>query len=451
MTEQIRPSSRIKSIQRGALIMLVIAGAVNTIDRASLAIANPMIRKDLGLSVAEMGVLLSAFLWAYAFSQLPVGVLVDRLGPRKLLAAGLAVWSSAQLVCGFVGNTVQFAIARAVLGVGEAPQFPAGARVVRDWFSASERGRAIGIFTCASQVGTGLAAPLLTTLILVFGWRWTFVIMGGLGLLVAVMWVVLYRNPAEVTLTESEHAYRTDGKKSESATITFAQWKGLFASGTTWGLVVGYFGVIYVNWLFNTWLPGYLQMERHMSIAHVGWAAFIPYVFAVIGSVSSGYLVDFLAARRMSLARSRKYPLCVFLVLQTVLVVLAARTPSNAVAIACLSGALFCGTAASASAWALVTVLAPPACTGSLGSLQNFGGYIGGALAPIVTGLIVQHSGSFVPALYVGAGMSLFSACVYLLFVRRPVPLSGEPSAQGGGADSGMRSKNTLLSRSSAS
>lgn len=422
MPEYVVASPRIKTIQRSALVMLVISGAISTIDRAALAIANPLIRHDLGLSVAEMGLLLSAFLWAYAFSQLPVGVLIDRFGPRWLLACGLAVWSSAQAMCGLVSGTVQFAAARVLLGIGEAPQFPTAARVVRDWFAVRDRGMATGFFMCASYLGTGLAAPLLTALMLHFGWRQMFIIMGVLGLAVAAMWALRYRNPAQVALTERENQYRNDGAKADTArSISFRQWRSLFKSRTTWGLVIGFFGMIYVNWLFNTWLPGYLQMERHMSLSRVGWTAAIPYTFAVAGALTAGYLVDWLAKRGMSLTNSRKVPACLFLLAQTILVAIAAEVPSNTVAIACVSGAMFCGTAASTIAWATISVLSPPSCTGSLGALQNFGGYIGGALAPIVTGFIVQTSGSFVPALFVGAGMSLVAAGAYLFLVRGPV------------------------------
>ena len=131
MTGLIQATPRVRRIQRSALTLLVISGAVSTIDRAALAIANPLVRHDLGLSVAQMGLLLSAFLWAYAFSQLPVGALIDRFGPRKLLAWGLTLWSGAQLLCGFVATTTQFFAARMLLGVGEAPQFPTAGRVVR--------------------------------------------------------------------------------------------------------------------------------------------------------------------------------------------------------------------------------------------------------------------------------------------------------------------------------
>src|ERR1700761_1624333 len=107
---------RIKRVQRSALTILVIAGTLNYIDRATLSVANPLIRQDMGLSIADMGLLLSAFLWAYAFCQLPGGALVDRVGPRRLLTVGLTVWSLAQAAAGFVGNFAQFTVARIFLG-----------------------------------------------------------------------------------------------------------------------------------------------------------------------------------------------------------------------------------------------------------------------------------------------------------------------------------------------
>src|ERR1700723_3135494 len=124
MPEMLKATPRLKSVQRIALVMLVVAGVVNYIDRATLAVANPLIRQDLGLSIADMGYLLSAFLWASAFAQLPTGAMVDRLGPRILLTCGLSLWSCAQLLGGLVEGFGQFFSARLLLGVGEAPQFP---------------------------------------------------------------------------------------------------------------------------------------------------------------------------------------------------------------------------------------------------------------------------------------------------------------------------------------
>ena len=413
---------RLKSIQRTALAMLVLAGVVNYIDRATLAVANPLIREELGLSIPQMGYLLSAFLWAYAFSQLPTGAMVDKLGPRRLLSAGLTLWSLAQLLGGFVNSFGQFFGARLLLGVGEAPQFPTGARVVRDWFNPRDRGLATGVFNSASTLGTAIALPLLTWLMLSFGWRMTFIIMGIAGLLVAALWFSLYRDPGAVGLTAEEQAYRTDGDPPGQRTVvTFAEWKALFRFRTTWGMITGYFGCIYLTWIYTAWLPGYLEIERHMSVKATGIAAAIPFACGVVGGVSGGYLADILVRRGVSPVNSRKYPAAIALLGTSACTVAAAYVTSNTLAVAFISASLFLVYVTSTCAWALSSVAAPTNCTASIGAMQNFGGYLGGALAPTVTGLIVAGTGSFVMALVVGAVIGVASAMSYLFVVQDPI------------------------------
>jgi sugar phosphate permease len=438
MNQRPERSSRMRSLQRGALILLFISGSISTIDRAALAVANPLIRHDMGLSVSEMGYLLSAFLWAYAFSQLPVGWLIDRFGPRKALGCGLALWSAAQAVCGLVTNATQFTLARIGLGIGEAPQFPTAARVVRDWFPKGERGRPTGIFAAASYFGTGVAAPLITVLMLQFGWRWMFAILGVAGLITSLVWFIRYRDPTNAQLSAEDHHYRTDGTIQESRPqVSIGQWSKLFRARTTWGIVGGNFGVQYVTWLFNSWLPGYLQMTRHMSIAKVGFAAAIPYVFAVAGTLCAGYVADFLAKGRFGLVNGRKLAICSFLGGQVVAVIGAAYASTDFSALAFVSLAMFCGTATSTTSWSSISILAPAGFTGSLGALQNFGGYIGAALAPIVTGIIVERSGSFLPALLAGAAVSGLSALIYLVMLKGPIVFKGEDGSMY--EDSGLR------------
>jgi sugar phosphate permease len=413
---------RLKIIQRVALALLVVAGVVNYIDRATLAVANPLIREELGLSIADIGYLLSAFLWAYAFAQLPTGAMVDRLGPRILLTMGLSLWSLAQLLGGLVQNFGQFFGARVLLGIGEAPQFPTGARVVRDWFNQRDRGLATGVFNCASSLGTAIAAPLLTYLMLSFGWRTMFVIMGVAGLIVAAAWCLLYRNPDEVALEPRENAYRTQGDPPGQRTkVTFREWKLLFRFRTTWGMVFGYFGCIYLTWIYTAWLPGYLEIERHMSVKYTGWAAAVPFACGVVGGVFGGYIADILVRRGVEPLKSRRYPASIALLGTAACTVAAAYVSSNALAIAFISISLFLVYVTSTCAWALSSVAVPTNCTASIGAVQNFGGYLGGALAPTVTGLIVQHTGSFVPALVVGALIGVVSAASYLFVVDQPV------------------------------
>jgi sugar phosphate permease len=417
-----RATQRLKWVQRVALALLVVAGVVNYIDRATLAVANPLIREELGLSIADMGYLLSAFLWAYAFSQLPTGAMVDRLGPRILLTMGLSLWSLAQLLGGLVQNFGQFFGARVLLGVGEAPQFPTGARVVRDWFNQRDRGLATGVFNCASSLGTAIAAPLLTYLMLSFGWRVMFVVMGVAGLIVAALWGVLYRNPDEVALTPQENSYRTQGDPPGQRTkVTFREWKLLFRFRTTWGMIFGYFGCIYLTWIYTAWLPGYLEIERHMSVKYTGWAAAIPFAWGVVGGVLGGYIADILVRRGVEPLRSRRYPAAIALLGTAVCTVAAAYVSSNALAITFISISLFLVYMTSTCAWALSSVAVPTNCTASIGAVQNFGGYLGGALAPTVTGLIVQNTGSFVPALVVGSLIGAVSAGCYLFVVDQPI------------------------------
>jgi sugar phosphate permease len=422
ITKAMTATPRVKSIQRIALAMLVVAGVINYIDRATLAVANLTIRDDLHLSIADMGYLLSAFLWAYAFAQLPTGAMVDKLGPRLLLTCGLGLWSFAQLLGGLVQGFGQFFGARVLLGVGEAPQFPTGARVVRDWFNPRDRGLTTGIFNCASSLGTAIAVPLLTFLMLRYGWRVMFMIMGIAGLAMAAVWYGVYRNPTEVALTAEESAYCTHGDPPGQRTVvTLREWKQLFRFRTTWGMILGYFGCIYLTWIYTAWLPGYLVLERHMSVKFTGFAAAIPFAFGVVGGVFGGYLSDILVRRGVAPVNSRRYPAAIALCGTAACTVAAAFVTSNALAIAFISASLFLVYVTSTCAWALSSVAAPTNCTASIGAMQNFGGYLGGALAPTVTGLIVQNTGSFVPALVVGALIGLASAASYVFIVDQPI------------------------------
>lgn len=424
---------RIRFMQRAALALLVLSGVVNYIDRATLAIANPLVRHDLGLSINDMGYLLSAFLWAYAFAQLPAGALVDRLGPRLLLALGLALWSGAQALGGLVRNFGEFFAARMLLGLGEAPQFPTGARVVKDWFPVRNRGLATGIFNCASTLGNAIGAPLLTFLMLVFGWRWMFLIMGFAGLTVAALWYLIYRDIETVPLTAAETAHVTAGDPPGARAPTrFYEWRRLFRFRMTWGMILGYFGTIYLTWVYTAWLPGYLEIERHMTIAKTGWAAAIPSVAGVAGGIFGGWIVDVLARLGLSPINARKYPMSLALIGMALFTVIAAEVESNTLAIVCISAAVFLGYATSSSCWAMASVAAPPNYTASIGAIQNFGGYLGGALAPTVTALIVTATGSFVPALLVGAAIGVFSAIAYFVVIRGPITaaaLAGEDGA----------------------
>ncbi len=416
-------SAKIKRIQTAALVLLVVAGLINYFDRIALSIANPAVSAELNLSASEMGLLLSAFSLPYAIAQLPLGVMLDRIGARIMLGAGLFIWSVAQLAGGLVQTLNQFIVSRIFLGIGEAPQFPAGAKVFSEWYALEERGTPTGIFVASSTIAPALAPPLLTAMMLAFGWRGMFIIMGVAGILAAIGWYALYRDRRDVELSpeEVDHLSGVDRAASDENQMTFAEWLGLFRERTTWGLALGFMGVIYMVFLYVTWLPAYLQQERGLSITESGWILMIPFLGGTLGQLTSGYAADKLLARGFGPINSRKLPICIGLVFAAAFTVPAAYTPNLTMAILCLTLAMYFVNLASGGSWALVSVAAPRRLVASLGSVMNFGGYLAGAAAPLITGIVVDKTGSFVNALLISACVALAGAFAYILIVKAPI------------------------------
>jgi MFS family permease len=416
-------SQKIKKIQKMALILLVMAGVLNYFDRVALSIANSEISAELNLSASEMGLLLAAFSLPYAIAQLPMGIMLDRLGARVMLGAGILVWSVAQLAGGLVQTFQQFFVARVVLGVGEAPQFPAGAKVFSEWYAIEERGKPTGIFVASTTIAPALAPPVLTVLMLAFGWRGMFIILGVIGIFAAIGWYALYRDRRDVKLEpeEVDHLSGVDRAASDGNQMTFAEWKSLFLMRTTWGIALGFMGVIYMVFLYVTWLPAYLQQERGLSIAESGWVLMIPFIGGTLGQITSGIASDRLLARGLSPIVSRKWPICIGLIFAAAFTVPAAYTPNLTMAIIFLTLAMYFVNLASGGAWALVSVAAPRRLVASLGSIMNFGGYSAGAAAPLITGIVVDQTGSFVNALLISAVVAVAGALAYIFIVKDPI------------------------------
>jgi MFS family permease len=420
--ERVACTPRVKAVQNTSLFLIFIICVVNYMDRGTLSVANPLIRNELGLSVAEMGVLLSAFLWPYAFTLLVAGAIVDHGKPRRVLTISLIVWSLAQGAAGFIVSYGQFLLARAMLGVGEAPMFPTAARVVKDWYHESDQALGVGIWNGAPSLGTAIAPALLTPLMLVFGWRWMFVVMAAIGFVLAGIWYAVYRDFDAETLDEMDRHYLYAGGQAPDAhPVHAAAWGKLFSFRATWGLILGFFGNVYIGWLFIAWLPGYLELQRHMSIPKTGFVASVPFLFGLVGSIMGGWFADRLTTRGMSPITSRKWLTVIGLTMMSLATFVAAETDSNFVAVASISVAVFFGFSSSGTSWSLANACAPPSYAASLGAIMDFGGFIGGALAPMVTGFVVQATGSFTPALLAAGVVGLGSAAAYV------VGIPGEP------------------------
>ena len=411
-----RPLSAATRRRQWMLVALLVgAGCVNYLDRSTLSIANHSIAGELHLSPGQMGGLLSAFAWAYALCQVPVGAITDRLGPRVMLGAGMAAWSLAQIASGGVRSFGAFLIARGALGVGESPMFTAGARATVNWFPVKARGLPLGLFNAASALGPAIAPPILTVLMLAFGWRAMFVAMGALGLIVAVLWTVSYRDPEKFGVAREDLDAIHAGEVTRTGPARPVVWLALLKTPTTWAMIGGLFGIVYVTWLYVAWLPAYLESARRESVMATGWLAAAPQAFGFLGACLGGFLSDGLAKLKLDPVASRKVPTVVGLLAAAVLAALSPLPSDIHVSLALMSGALFFAYGAGSCSWALGATLAPPDAVATLESIQNVGGSIGGALAPLVTGLIVERTHAFSLAFEVAGAAALVSGFSYAM------------------------------------
>jgi MFS family permease len=413
-------SARTRRLRNTGVFLLVIAGCVNYLDRAALAVGNPEIRHSLGLSYSQMGLLLSAFAWSYGLAQIPAGVAVDKFGARLALGAGMLVWSVAQIGAGFAASLAQFVAARMALGLGESPMYIGGTRVCADYFTAKERALPIAIFNSSSALAPALAPPLLTLLMLAFGWPAMFIIAGLAGFAVALAWFAFYRSPTEANIPAEDLAVIHDDDGPAIAQIGFRQVLWLLKFPTSWGMFLGFFGVVYVYWLFATWLPGYLEDQRHLSIASAGAVSAIPLAAGFFGAVAGGLISRWLV-RRMDPVSACRLPVILGLAGTAILTIAAAYAHSTWSAVALISGGLFAINIASSCGWALAAVITPPNTVATLEAIQNVGGSLGGALAPWITGTLVQASGSFLAAFDLAGLIALISAGFYWVMTRRKI------------------------------
>ncbi|MES2390240.1 MAG: MFS transporter [Acidobacteriota bacterium] len=403
-----KSSSEHQSLHRGALLplaLLVCVGAINYLDRAALSIAHGPILGDLHLSETQIGALLSAFSFAYGLAQLPIGPLLDRFGARRVLGAGVALWSAAQVAVRWVATLSGFLMLRALLGSGEAPFYPASVKLIADTVPAPQRGRAMAAVNASAMAGQVIAPPLLTALMLWFGWRSMFVISGALGLILAALWFGLLREPAASTT-------------KATPTISLDQWTSHFRTRFIWSIMLGFGGVNYAAWFYLAWLPAYLEKGRGISIAHTGWLAAVPFIAAAIGMILSGSLADLQVRRGVPAARAHLRHIVAGLLCSALSSLLVSRAHSVAGAVAVISSALFFLHFAGNSGWGFAQASSPPHLVATVSGIQNFGSQVIGGFAPFLTGWTLDHTHSFVAAFALCAAVTTTGALSYLSLAR---------------------------------
>ena len=388
--------------------------------RYALGVVAPALMTLYHLSPRTMGYILSGWNWSYTAGLPILGPVVDRFGTWLVLGSGSVVWGVATIALPLAGTAASLFVLRAVFGFGHSMLISAGASAISREFTFQERTRAVAIVFSGNQVGLAICATVAAFLLAHFGWQAVFYSMGGASLLFTLAWFVFYPDK------RVRRRYAGDGRARIS-------WLSLFRYRSTWGIGFGQMGYLYAYFFFISWLPGYLVLERKMTLLDSGIAAALPFWAGMLGTLGGGWLGDFLIEHGVTMARSRKSIIGVGLTASTVLVVAAAYVEQSWLAVTLLTLCVFFLRLATGSVNALPIDLAPPAAVASLTSIQNVFASIGGLLAPIVTGYIVAATGSFEMAMVVAGGMALFGGISYVFILGSPQKDARPPLAAAAG------------------
>lgn len=410
----------IKACKTIAIVCLFLIGVINYLDRTALSVANISIQQELAITPSQMGILLSAFSLAYAFSQLPLGILIDRLGSKLALGGSLIIWSLAQMAFGLFSQFSSLMGMRVLLGIGEAPVFPSAAKALAEWFDEQERGTATGLVWSSTCIGPCLAPPLLTLFMVHAGWRGMFVITGALGIALALCWFAFYKSKREYLAATGRPEPLRPGAPGIGAKLLLRDWAALFRQRNTWGALFGFMGVIYMIWLYLTWLPGYFEKQHGLALFKTAWVVSLAFLCGAAGTIVAGRACDWLVKRGVGLVASRKRVVITGLLAAALFSLVVGYSKDVTLCVTMLCLAMFFISISSATAWMIVNVLVVPERVASFGSIQNFGGYLAGSIAPIVTGFSVEYTGSFDSAFITSAAVAVFSALAYWGLLRAP-------------------------------
>jgi MFS transporter, ACS family, D-galactonate transporter len=402
---------------------------VNYFDRIALSVAGPQLQQELGLASADMGLLFSAFFWSYALLQIPSGLLLDRFGVTRIGRLTAFLWGAASALTALSGGFAGIFVARLLLGIAEAPSFPANAKATGHWFPRTERALSTALFDAAAKFSNVVGVPLVALAVVSYGWRAGFAWVAILSFAYCLAYWRLYRDPAaHERLTRAERDYleangavpETRGAGGPAGTLGY-----LLGRRKVWGLTIGFAAYGYCFYMFLTWLPSYLVQSMHMDVLQSAGYAAIPWACATVSDlVVGGWLIDRLIARGHDETRVRRTVLLVGMTLG--LAVLGATATKDPVtAIVFISIALAGLAAAAPVGWSLPSLIAPPGGVGTVGGIMNFANNLMGAAAPIVTGYVVGATQAFTSAFIVAGAVLLVGIAAFVFLLGRIEPLPG--------------------------
>lgn len=386
------------------IALMVVSVAINYIDRGSLSIAGPLLTEELGFTDVEFGWLSSAFFWTYALLQISSGWLVDRYEVKWVMALGFLAWSLATAATG-LGHTIGFLIGcRLLLGIGESVAYPCYSKIIAARVEEHQRGRANGLIDAGTKFGPAIGTLAGGLLMLRYGWRPVFIVLGLGGLLWLPAWLLWM--PREKTKVAAVAIDRGPG---------FGE---ILVQPRAWATFLGHFCGNYFWYFLLTWLPKYLVNERHLSQEDMINVTALAYCATGISTAITGYFADRAIAAGATPTLVRKTCVSVGLTVSSSVVGVAFIHETTAAIALLLFACMAYGVFAS-SHWAVGQTMAGPAAVGKWSGLQNCVGNMAGVVAPTVTGYVVVHTGQYFWAFAASAAVVLSGAAIYLFGLGR--------------------------------
>jgi ACS family hexuronate transporter-like MFS transporter len=414
---------------RWVIVTLVaLATIINYIDRGALAVLWPEISADLGLTKTDYAIIINVFTFAYAFGQTLFGKIFDWIGTRLGFVLAIGVWSLATILHAAAKSLLTFSLFRGLLGVSEAGNWPGATKANAEWFPIKERALAQGIFNSGAAIGGIVSAPIVGLLFIWFGsWQATFIVIGVLGLLWLVPWLVVYKSGPQTHpwLDEAEREYILTGQRNEE-THQVAEYapssREILSRKESWGVIMASFFLDPIWWLFVGWLPLYLNETYGFGVAEIAKYAAVPYVGAMFGAWFGGLLAQNRIKAGWSVNRTRKSVIGLggLIMLVCLLLTIKASTPLTAVL---LMAAILFG---FQTAVGNIQTLPSDFYSGeSVGSLAGFAGTAAKLAVVLLNFLIpVITVKSYAPAFAVGAGLAIMTVLSVLILCRKIQPLS---------------------------
>lgn len=415
--------------RRWAIAWLLGLGVlINYFDRVNLSVSRDALMAEFHITDVVFGYLLGAYNWTYCLCQLPIGVVLDRLGVRRIGRISTFVWSLASFAASATPNIPGFFGARFLLGIGESPTFPANAKAIGLWFPKHERSFSTALFDSAAKMGPAIGVPLIGFLLLRAGWRLSFAATGVVSFLYFLLFFAMYRDPEEDPQIGPEELaiIRAERGAAPAGPEPKASLGDLLRQRKVLGLAIGFGSYNYVFYLLLNWLPSYISISLHIDLLHSFLYTGVPWLVATATELFiGGLLVDRLVQRGWNESRTRMAVLVGGTAMG--LGILGCAGAHSAVrAIAWISLSIGGLSAAAPVGWSLPALIAPRASVGRVGGILNFSNQISGIAAPIITGYLVYARHAFGLAFGIAGAYLVVGICAYLFLLRdtHPMPLA---------------------------